>query len=195
MQRRSLSEARAALPAPDEAGAFVFEGAPEDGGDGPVRSLRIAVEPGEYRGEPAWFVLQEVDEKAGPRDPFVLRRTTAWFSADLRILAATTDPPPAGGHDPQGDATRTLAGALIFLRECPAEVAAYVREKPYDQPGEGVAISRVEPDGTIHAAAPTVDAYHVDVMLRGPDRDVAEVRRSLGRHAMGRLVAGRPSAK
>jgi hypothetical protein len=186
--RRPLAEARAHLPPPGPDGAFVFDGVSAYDAD-VIQDLRLTVEPGEFRGEPAWYVLEESVQARGKRLPMARETSSAWLSQDLRVLSRTLDPAPARPKSvPDDDATWTLAGALIFLRACPGDVAAYVDAGSRDNPGYCLCISKVDSDGTLRASAPTVDEYLAHVTLSGARRDIVEIERSLGWHVMGRIV-------
>lgn len=187
--RRSLAEARAALPAPSPAGAFVFDGVSAYGDD-VITAYRIAVEPGDYLGEPAWFVLEECTESRGKTLPMTVERVASWFSADLRVLSRKRTPPATVDthRDDVDDATWTLAGALIFLRACTAEPAAYVDAPARGEPPYCLMVSEVAADGTVQATAPTRDHYLAHVVLRRDSREIVEIRRSLGWHVMGKIV-------
>jgi hypothetical protein len=190
--QRPLAEARMNLPSPGVDGAFVFDGVSAYEDD-VIQSLRLTVEPGEFRGEPAWYAVQESVQQRGPNLPMARERTTAWFSQDLRVLSWTVDPPTP--RSAPADATWTLAGALIFLRACPAEVAAYVGESPRDTPGCCLCVAEIDADGRIHATAPTADEYLTHILLSGAGRDVVEIQRTLGWHRMGRIVPRAPAGK
>lgn len=188
LPRRSLTAALAALPLPSPDGAFVFDGVSADEGEVPTRSVRIAVEAGDFRGEPAWYVIQEVDEKRGPRLPYQTVRTTAWLAADLRVLDYRRTVDGADATHPPKDVTTTLAGALIFLRGCPAEPASYVADASDPAAPSDLSIASVAKDGTIAATASTSDSYYAHITLHGPHREVAEIDRTMGWHGMGRIV-------
>lgn len=187
LPRRSLADVCESLPEPSVERAFVFDGTSPN--SGPIRRIRLAVEAGEYAGEPAWFVTQQIDEQDAPDGPTVARRSTTWLSSDLRILSQKSSPSTETAADPASDGTQTLAGALILLRECPARACAFVAAPPRDAPPFCLHVALVDADGTIHAAAPTNDAYHAAFTLRGPGRTPVAIECTLGWHRMGDVVA------
>jgi hypothetical protein len=182
--RRSLEGLRSALPEPSAERSFVLDGDIEYVGRADKGRYRLSCEAGAHDGEPAWYLVEEIDDRLFPGgEPKQPTKRTFWLSRELFVLRG--DLAAAPGEE-RADAVGTLPGVLLLFRLCPAEVAAY------GEPPACPYVADVSADGRMTCAAPTEGRYGVHVALRAADRAPIEIVRWLGWHKLGRIVPRTP---
>jgi hypothetical protein len=172
----------ASMPEPSAAGAFTFEGEIEFGV--PERGkFGLEVTAAERHGRPAWHVVQYESHPAFPNGMAAgFERREMWLSRDLRVLASRTTP-ESSGATPLAGRSLPLAAAILYFRACPAEVTA-----PADPVAHPV-VESVAADGTLVGVCDTADMARAFITLRGTGRVPVEVKRFIGWHDMGTIVA------